>query len=385
MEKQLMENNMLKWISPQVSYTLSQFISRWMNVYLVPAEYEYDTSEISLTLNTCFGADSPYAKNVLNFLLDHLERKFFTMSSELAVLEKSTDGLKIFCRFPNRIKLLQECSSLQRLFQHFTVNSNYRNLNSSIRRNIFYIFSIVFVQNYNVLLEQMRSLYLKFCKDKALGKEGITCEQFMLIIDFILGMCNGVSLSKNQLWNSFILPVYMDLPQIMKSMINNNIVVQAILKLINKLYFSLCTTITPDDNLIYLDNTMKILYEYATLNKNNYSKDPTRLEELKTELVLVFKFLNEISSDNTIFILEYNLADNENVSKVLSKKMQEISVTTFNLLLPLINDQLLEDETFCSNYFKLLEFLSHEKNNFQDDSLLECFARSVEYAFKATK
>ncbi|RWS24976.1 Exportin-4-like protein, partial [Leptotrombidium deliense] len=105
LEKYILENKMHCLMSPQVSLTLTLFITRFLCGYLLPNENDY--TDMSLCLNACFGRDSPAAADTLNFLFDHIITKLFAWSSEADVTESSAAALVTFIQnSPERGKAL---------------------------------------------------------------------------------------------------------------------------------------------------------------------------------------------------------------------------------------------------------------------------------------
>ncbi|KAF7489623.1 Exportin-4 [Sarcoptes scabiei] len=379
LEKQLLENNMRQWVSPQVSYSLACFIGRFMNTYLAP--FEYDIDETSLTLNACFGVDSANIKILIQFFLNHLETKFLKMSSETKLMECSSDGLKLFTKFNDRIKLLRECESLQRLLQRFPCDPQFLNLSSSVRRKMYHVFMLVF--DWKAVIDPLIKLYQTFCANLGSDQTEKIQENFIVIADFVHGVINAVNPALFQsVWNEFILPFFNDLAKVLKIVQKNSNCVQAILELLFHVSVCLSSYFSEKDSQIFYDNAVLILHEYALFTKGTFTMDANRLEEVQAEFIWIFKFLNDFSTQDIfqLFIapsvILYNSKD-ESVDKVL--------LTSLSILMPLMNDQLLENEILCTSYFKLLEYVSQDAKRFEAFPIrfFESYLNCVEYALKA--
>ncbi|XP_027197816.2 exportin-4-like [Dermatophagoides pteronyssinus] len=381
MEKQLLENNMIQWVSPQVSYTLTYFVSRFLHIYLVPPEYESDQSVMSLSLNSCFGADSPNVKNLINFFLDHMETKFLTMSSETQVLELSSEGLRVFCEFRDRIKLLHECASLHRLLQRFPIDPNFRKLNSAVRRDMYNVFIIVFAQNQDVVIDPLINLYQTFREHLRAGQRELIQEEFLIIVDFTMGISSGTTSNTfNHVWRKFLLPFYNELPEVLRVMHKCSIVVQAILELL--FHLSTCFSIyfKEEDSLAFYKTAVAIFTEYALHTKDTFSLDATRLEEMQAEFISILKFLNDLSNQDIFLFFT-----NPSLTSSLNQTIGQVVITSLNIIMPLMNDQLLENQRLCALYYKLLEFISQDTDRFKGFpiKLFESYLKCVEYAFRA--
>nr|XP_046918504.1 LOW QUALITY PROTEIN: exportin-4-like [Dermatophagoides farinae] len=381
MEKQLLENHMIQWVSPQVSYTLTYFLSRTLNIYLVPPEYESDHSQMSLTLNSCFGADSQNVKNLINFFLDHMETKFLTMSSETQVLELSSEGLRLFCKFRDRIKLLNECASLQRLLQRFPVDPNFRKLNSAVRRNMYNVFIVVFAGHPDAVIDPLIHLYQTFRQHLRAGQRELIQEEFLNIVDFTMGISSGTtSYTYNVIWQKFLRPFYNELPEVLKVMHKCSIVVQAILELLFHLSSCFCIYFSEEDNLVFYKTAVAIFTQYASYTKDTYSLDATRLEEIQAEFIWILKFLNDLSNQDIFLFFT-----NPSMTSSLNQTIGQVVITSLNIIMPLMNDQLLENQQLCALYYKLLEFISQDTDRFKGFpiKLFESYLKCVEYAFRA--
>lgn len=381
MEKCLLEQKMAQWVSPQVSSTLTMFIARFMQNYLVPPEFDTD-DEMSLSLNTCFGADSPTAKHLINFFLDHLVIKFACMSSEVKLLELSSESFLSFCKYKDRIQVLQQSSSLMLLLEKFSRNE-LPNLNSVVRRNMYNVFVIVFNTNLDPVIDPLIAAYQKFYVDLNAGNKEMIREQFMQIVECTQGISFGMN-NKTfpAVWSKYLQHIYNDLPRVMNLMHNYSVVVQAILELLFTFSVSFCCFLKEAETITFYDTAVNILNEYATHNKSKISLDSARIEELQVEFTWILKFLNDLSTQDIFYFFS-----NPSASSSLSATISKVVLTSLNIIMPLMNDELLEDEKLCSLYYKLLEFIAQDSDRFRGFpfKLFESFLKCVDYAFKAPK
>lgn len=380
MEKCLLEQKHVTWVSPQVSYTLTLFITRFMQNYLVPPEF--DSVEMSLSLNTCFGADSPTAKQLINFFLDHLVMKFASMASEVKLLELSTESFLSFCKYKDRIKVLQQSTSLILLLEKFSSNE-LPNLNNIVRRNMYNVFVIVFNANLDPVIDPLITEYQKFYSQLNAGNKELVREHFMQIVECTQGISFGLNNKTfSMVWSKYLVHVYNDLPRVLNLMHNYSIVVQAILELMFTFSISFCCFLKEEETVTFYNTALNILSEYATHNKAKYSLDATRIEEVQSEFVWILKFLNDLSTQDVFYFFS-----NPSASTSLSSTISKVVLTSLNIIIPLMNDELLEDEKLCNLYYKLLEFLSSDVSRFQGypGNLFDSFLKSVDYAFKAPK
>lgn len=378
MEKCLLEQKMSQWVSPQVSITLTMFIARFMQNYLVPPEF--DTEEMSLSLNTCFGADSPPAKHLINFFLDHLVVKFASMTSEVKLLELSAESFLSFCKYKDRIQVLQQSSSLALLLEKFSRNE-LPNLNSVVRRNMYNVFVVVFNSSLDPVIDPLIAAYQKFYVDLNAGNKELVREQFLQIVECTQGISFGMNNKTFPVvWTRYLQHIYNDLPRVMNLMHNYSTVVQAILELLFTFSVSFCCFLKEEETITFYDTAVNILNEYATHNKAKVTMDGARIEELQAEFTWILKFLNDLSTQDIFYFFS-----NPSASSSLSATISKVVLTSLNIIMPLMNDELLEDEKLCSLYYKLLEFIAQDSDRFRGFpfKLFESFLKCVDYAFKA--
>ncbi|KAJ6225065.1 hypothetical protein RDWZM_003610 [Blomia tropicalis] len=380
MEKCLLERQMVQWVSPQVSHTLALFISRFMQIYLILPEYEADFVEMSLSLNTCFGVDSPSAKQLINFLLDYLLVKFSSMASEVKLLELSSAGLLTFCKYKDRIKVMQQSSSLMNLLEKFTRNE-LPNLNVNVRRNMYNIFVIVFNNNLDIVIDPLMVAYQKFYIELNAGNKELVREHFMQTVECTQGIAFGLTNKTfSTVWNKFLSHVYNDLPRVMSLMHNFSSVVQAILELMFTFSVTFCCFFKESESIAFYNTAVNILTEYATRNKEKYSLDSARGEELQNEFIWILKFLNDLSNQDIFYFFT-----NPSASSSLSTTIGKVVLTSLNIIIPLMSNELLENATLCTLYYKLLEFIAQDSERFKGFpfKLFESFLKCVDYAFKS--
>ena len=383
-EKCLLERRMIHWISPQVSYSLTLFINAFMSIYLVSEEdNEYEESGMSLSLNSCFGIDSPTAKHLVNFFLDHLLAKFLSLSSEANILDISTEGLKRFSKSRERKKVLVESSSLAMLLERFSRNE-FPTVNSNTRRNMYYVFMQVYADSLDKVIDPLIGRYQKFCAELSSYNKQVIQEQFMQLIECTQGIVNSNNAkTSDYLWNKYLLHFYNDLPRVLNILHDYSTVVQTILELLFNYSYSCSGFMSTADTIQFYNTSVNILSEYARHNTSIIHADQARIEEIQKEFNWILKFLMDLSSIHGINFL-FNESDEANS---LLETIGKVVLTSLNIIMPLMNEQILEDSKLCEQFYQLLEHISHDFKKFQGfpPKLSESYLRCVEYVFTANK
>jgi len=90
-EKTLISLNLQNIISPELNSTITWFLNRILQSYILPYEVSY--TEISTTILQVFGEDSPAASWVLNFLLDRILCNIKIFKNEPEIIKQTTQLL----------------------------------------------------------------------------------------------------------------------------------------------------------------------------------------------------------------------------------------------------------------------------------------------------
>lgn len=388
MEKCLLQRGLTDMISPQVSRTLSLFLHHFCDVYLLPPEF--DNEEMSLNFNTCFGADSPTAVKLVDFFLDHLLVKFIYLSSESFVLTEAANGLSIFAKFKDRLAVIQKSNGLRVLLDKFS-KDQLPNLCGSVRKCMYDVFIKVYAGNLDLVLTPLIELYQRFIHSlKANGDKEFVREQFIKIGECTQGVISGLSEKAfAQTWETFLLPLFHDLPNVMAVLHTSSPVVQTILELLLSYSYGLCSFVSDSQSMTFYNIAVNILAEYAkhvhaggVTTTSAAAADESRAEEMVQEFELILKVLNELSIQDVVFIFT-----NSNASTSLGEVIGQMVLTCLNIIMPMVTPKLLENERLCELYYKLLDYISQDFDRFSGfpPKLLDSFLQSVKYVFTQPK
>jgi len=90
-ERTLISSNLQNIISPELNSTITWFLNRILQCYILPYEASY--TEISTTILHIFGEDSPTISWILNFSLDRIFHNINIFKNEPEIIEQSTQLL----------------------------------------------------------------------------------------------------------------------------------------------------------------------------------------------------------------------------------------------------------------------------------------------------
>ncbi|RWS15054.1 Exportin-4-like protein [Dinothrombium tinctorium] len=343
--KYILENRMQCLMSPQVSRTLSLFVTRFMSGYLLPNENDY--SEMSLCLNACFGRDSSSAADTLNFLVDHIIVKLFYWSSETEVTELSAASLVTFVQnSPERGKSLIACPSIKKLFQKHC-NNQLQELSMTAH-----------------LSETTRNLLIEFCES-------------------ICGVSSGTT-SNNVPWGRGSGYIYMsEVPKLIDVFHNYNDVILSILEFVSTATNKILCFLKPDETLQFYEGTINILNVFAKHNAQKSTVERGSDEEAYSDILLILQILNDLAAKDFIDWYPSATQVNNSASTITATQVVFIGL---NIIMPLMSAQILEFPKISQNYYKLIGFLCEDPERLRDvpQNLMESVMGSISHALKST-
>ncbi|CAG2171290.1 unnamed protein product, partial [Oppiella nova] len=385
MEKYLCENNMSQWVSPQVSLSLTLFISRFLLIYLLPNENDYQ--EMSIALNSCFGRDSPYANHVLNLIVDYIITKLVFWSSETQVTEESSLALVHFVKnCIERCKALNNCVNMNKLLNKHSANE-LQNLSINTRKNIYQVLVHIVTYNHELYDQLFQPLMERYQKIRISIEERNTGEPLRAAVvelyECLEGIaCGTTAVNINNVWPNFIAPIFHDLPKILSFLHNYNSIVVAILNLLAQLTNRILCYLSDNDIITFYNTSIAILNEYAKHNCNRSVREGIDDEETCNDILVILNFLNDLAAKDFIEWFHDSRGDqnNSNISAT------QVVFVGLNIIMPLICAPLLEFPKLCQSYYKLIVFLCEDPERLHGlpDPLLQSIVQSVQLALKST-
>jgi hypothetical protein len=384
-EKYLCENNMSQWVSPQVSLSLTSFISRFMLTYLLPNENDYN--EMSITLNSCFGRDSPYANNILNFIVDHIITKLLFWSSEAQVTEESSVSLVHFVKnCPERCKALNNCINMNKLLAKHSQNE-LQNMSINTRKNIYQVFVHIATYKHELYDQLFQPLIERYKQIRASLEARNIGEPLRLAVvelcECLEGIASGTTaVNISNVWPNFVAPIFYDLPKMLELLHNYNSIVLAILNLTAKLANRLLCYVSDNEIITFYNTSIAILKEYAKHNCGRSTREACNDEDSYNDILVILNFLNDLAAKD--FIEWFHDVSVSSESSTVNAT--QVVFVGLNIIMPLMSAELLEFPKLCQSYYKLIVFLCEDPDRLQGlpDQLMQSIMQSVQLALKST-
>ena len=384
MEKYLCENNMCEWMSPQVSLSLTTFISRFMLTYLLPNENEYN--EMSIALNSCFGRDSPYANSVLDFIVDHIITKLVYWSSEGQVTEESSISLVHFVKnCVERCKALNNCQNMNKLLAKHSANE-LQKISINTRKNIYQVLVHIVTYKPQMYDQLFQPLIDRYQKIRMSIEERNTSEPIRIAVielcECLEGIaCGTTAVNISHVWPNFIAPIFHELDKMLSVLHNYNSTVLAILNLLGQLTNRILCYLSDNDVINFYNTSITILNQYAQHNCGRSSREASDDEDSYNDILVILNFLNDLAAKDFIEWFHDVKADHSSTINAT-----QVVFVGLNIIMPLMSAQLLEFPKLCQSYYKLIVFLCEDPDRLQGlpDHLMQSIAQSVQLALKST-
>ncbi|KAI1299341.1 Exportin-4 [Halotydeus destructor] len=385
-EQQVMENNS-QCFSPQVGSTLTSFVSRFMSGYLLPNEADY--TEMSMTLITCFGKDSPHSMDSLDFVIGHIVSKVLSWTSEPELKESSAQSLVRFAQYsPDRCKALINCSNVQKLFSSHATGS-LAPMTVKARRLTYHFLVLVCSQRpdlWNTLFEPLKKRYELLLE--AVGRRDYSEQvrnELIELCDSIIGISSGCTPGNiTQIWSQFIGFIYVNnLTNLLDSFHNYNEVVVSVLELASSVTSRVLCFLNKDDTNGFYDATIKLLNIYSKHNKDKKTIESTAEEESYQDILLIMEILNDLAAKD--FIDWFPSDTSRTDETVNSVSAIQVVFLGLSIIMPLMSVQLLEFPKLSQMYYKVVTFLVEDNERLQEvpRELMRSIMATVEHALKA--
>ena len=386
MEKHLQENGMLSLLSPQVSASLSTFLSRFMAAYLLPSEY--NVKEVSLSLNICFGRDSTCAEQLLNMIVEHILSKLIAWTSEEEVSRISAESLTTFIKdSKERNKYLIETPAINCLWSAHG-NGQLTKLPSESRKIINHLLTMmasVREQFWDQLFEPLNKQYSLIQKRINNGDiSEVTRSSLIQFIDSISGITLGCNPSNVlQIWNRCLKSLYVnDLAKLLHVFHNYKEVVLSLLELVQLTASRILCYLENPESQSYYEATIGIINTYVEHNKGRKLVEEEE-EEASQDILLIMTILNDLAAKD--FIDWYPAISDEEKAKDGNLTGTQVVFMGLNIVMPLMSIQLLQMPKLAQNYYKLIAFLCEDPERLLEvpQPLLVSIMATVEHALKA--
>lgn len=396
LEAYIIENN-LQLFSPQVSSTISTFISRFMASYLMPNEPDY--TDLSMCMISVFGQDTQTSMAILDFLIDHILTKMFAWSTESSVKESSAQTLVAFVyNASERAKYLVRSSQINRLLT-LAANNQLSVLSVVSRKCIYQLLVLLASQKPAMFDDIFNPLTLKYqqirstftCANDMNDQKSVALVEW---IECVIGVTNGTSsVNITYVWTNFVSHIYLtELPLLFNLCHNFSLVIESLLEFMNSVSNRLLCYLTRNESLKYYETTIGVLCIYADNNKTRITSEAAADEESYRDILLIFQILHNLTSKDFIdwfgpsaLGVEGGDSREEDGQEVPSVSASQVIFVALGRIMPLLSPALLEFPKLSQAYYKLMGFLCDEMDKLleTEPGLVEPILATVRYALES--
>ncbi|GAB1608778.1 exportin-4-like [Argonauta hians] len=394
--RQAIDARLADCLSPQVGSTVMWFLQRWAVCYLLPEEACY--TQISLALVSAFGRDTSAAQWAVDFLLGRINSNLSVWSGEEALMNDSLRLLVALVDNKPRCNLVVKCKHLWDLVKQEASNQPPLILLSPACKR-FLLKGLVLAGTATMEAPQkeeywkyvLQSLHERFYQTVCRADLGAVChtaEVKSSVLNLLESMC-GVALASRvdivqQLFN-FLYPLLLETVKILDLYHNYEDVVPLVLELFSEVVQRQLCYLTESDSRKIYQLALSLIETYSKHNISRKICGPSDEEEEKyCDIVLMMEMLTHLLSKDFI---DFGDREPENPNPAVPQiSAAEVVLFGLNTIIPLMNSELLKFPNLCSQYFKLITFLSEchpEKFCLLPPDLFKAFMDSVQHGLNS--
>ncbi|XP_031622473.1 exportin-4-like [Contarinia nasturtii] len=374
-ENNAIEYKMGDFLSPEVTSDIMWFLNQWSEAYLfMLTEYYPNLSE---TLQTSFGLDTPGGNWTLNFILNKICINVRSFATEETIVKDSV-GL-----FVSLVKRKHKCPAVfnSEPFKQIVQLKNLPLQNSELIKGLVITAACVTEKEMQkqYLSEILMPITESFNKlewqqamdnNHQIGKTQISMN-VVALLENIRSSNNGASASCAQTVYEIFEPILYHLAELLDLFHNYNYVVVEIFQV-------LCSVV---QNLSFLQShkvyemCMSCIRNYVKHN-NRVTSEVTAEDESMEDLMLLLNLLNALLSKN------YFDVGNEDEQE----QATEVCILGLQYIIPMITLDMLKHPTLCCKYYKTITFFVETKSQkvcALQPELLNSMLQSVELGLRS--
>lgn len=401
LEVYIIENN-LQLFSPQVSSTISTFISHFMSSYLMPNESDY--SNLSMCIITAFGQDTPSSMLILEFLMEHMLTKLFVWSTDASVKESTAQTLVSFVyNAPDRAKYVAQSPQITKLLS--LAGNNQLSVLSVASRKCIYQYLILLAGHKSSIFDEIFDpLMVKYTQIRSTfnSVNDMTDQKAMSLVEWLeclIGITNGTSsINITTVWFKFVSHIYLnELPTLFNLCRNSPLVIEALLEFMNAVSNKLLCYLNRTESAKYYQATISALWVYTDHNKSRVTREVSADEECYRDILLMFQILHNLTSKDLLDWWNGDFANDSKENNCEAAASSSESTTTPSVtatqvifvalgkIMPLLSPELLEYPKLSQAYYKLMSFLCDEMDTLltTDPSLIDPILQTVRFAIES--
>ncbi|XP_060554653.1 exportin-4-like [Ruditapes philippinarum] len=365
-EKKAITAKMVDTLSPQVTSSVMWCLKRWSRSYLLPDENYYN--EVSKALWAGFGRDTEGAQWTISFLLDKVMMSLSAWNAEEKTMMDILQFLVMLMDNKTRAQYITKSEGLWTMVRHLAHNQlPFCNLPASALRLLYKAFVLAGTGVNDQMSAEYWQLVLKTLQDKfvhMVTADGFakrcqaadTKEEIIKLLESLCGVAKGSRVNNIDKIYDYLLPLLQQCVTLLDLYHDNEDVVPLIIELlVEVVQKQLCFLNTTRSNTLY-EVCLAAIQMYSKHNKGKRVKDASEEEEERySDILLVMELLTNLLSKDFV---DFGEPDENSTSEDSSVTAVNVVLFGLNTIIPLMTEDLLRFPNLCSQYFKLITFLT---------------------------
>lgn len=195
------------------------------------------------------------------------------------------------------------------------------------------------------------------------------------ILESLIGICTGSQVVTVQNLFNFLSPILSELPVLLNLYHNYQLVVQLILELFCECAKRMLCYGTPAESRKLYEYTLATVQTYARCNVNRLTTEIVAEENSYQDLLMVMELLTNLLTKDCVDLSPYDATPDESITAA------DVCLYGLNFIMPLMTIDLLKYPALCSQYYKMITFVSEiypQKIAQLPDDLLKKLVASIE-------
>jgi hypothetical protein len=332
-------------LSPQVVESALWFLTYWTRAYLGFKEAKYD--QVSLSLLSAFGEDSPLAVAVAGDLVEVCVSQLSHWPGEETLTRTACQLLQVLLAHQRWRVVAMESPSLWVVLRgvvgfSLPIPLLYPSTQHSL------VVALATASPHEKFFSTMMEEFIKQVTYiiSAVDESRDVLSRFLYYLEFILGVTEGCTPSKVPFLFDCLLPVLRSLLPLLKTLVGHSEAVLLILQV-----FSHCSEHflphLPEDRAKELFRvSLEVLQLYSVHNTSKYREGTIAEEEQCGDIVECLRLVQHLSTKDTVGFVD--------VSEELDRVSGEVILCGISLLLPLINEDLIQYPLLSDKLFSVV-------------------------------
>ncbi|EZA56944.1 Exportin-4 [Ooceraea biroi] len=380
-EKTLISLKLENILSPELSSTITWFLRRISQSYLLPRERYY--AEISTTILQIFGDDTPGASWTMDFLLDKVIYNINAFKSEPTIVQETIKLLISLVESETKASYLLKSEQFKYIIE-LAMKGQY-NCPQVVKRGLMHA-----VVQIGVMLQDMSTINKSDTSDTSISNvkqtfwsqtleslqhrctQLISSDNFMSsyhqeeikvqiidILESFIGITEGVKGPVTELVFQHTYPILAALPKLLSLYHNYQEIVQLILELFCEYTKAILFYLSEANSERVYEVCLETIQTYARCNSNRLTVDSTAEEDSYHDILLLMQLLTNLLSKD-IFNLNPDEQNQCHQSPFKAKSTIGTPADVFfyglSIIMPLMTMDLLKFPSLCLQYFKMISF-----------------------------